>query len=192
MRNRDSQLDHIERAFTDDIAWLAQQLADIHELAYGPASSSSEVIIQSHNTHDISSLVGTHAQDIWRQIADLADRIIAIREHASRLFSGGHPEWRPRQRDMDRTQRRTLEQAQDRRRDRGEYVPVRIVHANTESPRMGDRPACKNPGCNSPAVNAGRCEACRHYWRRHHTERPAYLVERNWRRHIDREIHRRP
>lgn len=125
---RDPQVDHIHRALTDDTHWLAQQLADIHELAYGPSSSSPDVIVQTFSDHDISDLIGTHAQNLWHQLLHLADQIIATREHAARLFAGGHPEWRPRARDLDRTERQKLARAQDRRRVRGEYVPARLVH----------------------------------------------------------------
>lgn len=127
---RDPQVDHVLHALTDDAAWLAQQLADIHELAYGASSSNPDVVVQTFSDHDVSDLIGTHAQTLWGQLRDLADRIIAAREHASRLFAGGHPEWRPRQRDLDRERRRELQAAQDRRRERGDYTPVRLVHGN--------------------------------------------------------------
>lgn len=125
---RDPQVDHVTRAFTDDTRWLTQHLADIHELAYGPSSSSPDVLVQTFSDHDISDLVGTHAQALWSQLRHLADQIVAAREHAHRLFAGGHPEWRPRARDLDRTKRQELTRAQDRRRTRGEYVPARLVH----------------------------------------------------------------
>lgn len=127
---RDPQVDHVLHALTDDAAWLAQQLADIHELAYGASSSNPDVVVQTFSDHDVSDLIGTHAQTLWGQLRDLADRIIAAREHASRLFADGHPEWRPRQRDLDRERRRELQAAQDRRRERGDYTPVRLVHGN--------------------------------------------------------------
>lgn len=130
MTRHDPDLHFVHGVLEDDAAWLARHAADIHELAYGASSSNPDVVVQTFSDHDVSDLIGTHAQTLWGQLRDLADRIIAAREHASRLFAGGHPEWRPRQRDLDRERQRELQAAQDRRRERGDYTPVRLVHRN--------------------------------------------------------------
>lgn len=129
---RDPQVEHVLHALTDDAAWLAQQLVDIHELAYGPSSNNPDVVVQTFADHDVSDLIGSHAQSLWAQLRDLADRIVTLRRTCEQLWGHERPEWRPRQRDMDRPTRQSLQAAQDRRRARGEWTPTRIVHGGDE------------------------------------------------------------
>lgn len=132
MRRRDRELEAALHTLDTHARWICSQLEDLHELAYGPASSNPEVLVQSHNTHDVADLIDTRAQHTWHTVLDLCTRIAATRQAIEDLWGHTRAEWRPRQRDMHRDTYSALKAAQARRQARGEYTPTRIVHGSRD------------------------------------------------------------
>lgn len=129
---RDRELEATLHTWDTHTRWICSHLEDLHELAYGQASRQADVTVQSHPDHDIANLIDTHAQHVWATVRDLTSRIVTLRRTLEQLWGHERPEWRPRQRDMDRPTRQALQAAQDRRRARGEWTPTRVVHGGDD------------------------------------------------------------
>lgn len=128
LTRQDPDVTYTRRILEDDAAWLAKHANDLHNLAYGPHTGDPDVIVQSHNTNDLSTHIGTPEQDLWRTLLDTCRRIEAIKNGVQRHFNRGKPaEWRPQRRltrDDEYDAKAALDAARRRRRNPDMYTPT--------------------------------------------------------------------
>ena len=139
-----NRLDQAQHA----LAWLARQLEDIHELAYGQQAGGDGVHVQTGNASDLSNrlgivlgnddddtkpdrTIGTPPQKLWARLDDFCDRLnieaIRLEAAAQRILTTGSTNSDPTPgKNLPRRIMADLTPAQARRRKRGDYTPTQL------------------------------------------------------------------